>query len=267
MRTQREGVARFEGLADVHLVMRQTGYEQLSFWLNPLAALFTVVFSVVFLVMLGATAGNSRAGSLGNIKLIQYYVPAFVAYGVMAACFMNLATTFVNRRETGLLKRLRLSPVPAWVLLAAIFLSTFVVVVVQVLLLLAVGKWGFGVRLPAGAGALVLTLLVGVVSFTALGVALSTFLPNADAAGPVVSVVYFILLFLSGLWFPIKAGSGLAEVSTWFPVRHFILAVYQSFRPGDGSPWAWHDLLVVIIWGAVGCVVAVRRFQWAPRRS
>jgi ABC-type polysaccharide/polyol phosphate export permease len=101
-----------------------------------------------------------------------------------------------------------------------------------------------------------------------MGVAMSTVIPNQEAAGPVTSIVFFVLLFLSGLWFPLRAHSGLATFSDYFPVRHFILAVSApfEFQPGV-SPWAWHDLLIVAIWGAVATVVALRRFSWSPRRS
>jgi hypothetical protein len=56
--------------------------------------------------------------------------------------------------------------------------------------------------------------------------------------------------------------------AVWFPIRHFISAVFAPFNIARGaSPWAWHDLLIVAIWGAAGCVIAVRRFSWAPRRN
>lgn len=256
------------GVRDLRLIARQTKFEQLSFWLNPTAALFTVAFSLIFLLLLGASAGNSRIGFLGNIRLIQYYVPGFVSYGIMAACFNILAITLVNRREMGLLKRLRLSPIPAWVLLAAIFLSTIIIAALQVVLLLAVGKLGFSVRGPANIGAFLLAIVVGMLCFTALGIAMSTVVPNADAAGPVVSITFFVLVFLSGLWFPIKSGTGLAQFSSFFPVRHLITAVFAPFNLEKGaSPWAWHDLLIIAIWGLAGVLVAVRRWQWSPRRG
>ena len=261
-------IGAFEGLSDIKLVGRQVRYEQLSFWLNPIGAAFTIGFSLVFLILLGASAGNSRISYYGNIKLIQYYVPGFVAYGVMAACFNILAITLVNRREMGLLKRLRLSPLPTWALLIAIVLSSMIIAAVQVIVLLAVGRIGFGVHLPSELGAFLLAVVVGMISFSALGLAMSTLVPNQDAAGPIVSIVFFVLLFLSGLWFPLKPGSGLAQFSSYFPVRHFISAVFAPFDLQKGaSPWAWHDLLVVALWGVAGAIVAVRRWKWAPRRN
>lgn len=251
---------------DLRLVGRQVKYEQLSFWLNPVGAIFTVGFSLVFLVLLGAIAGSSRVGSLGGIKLIEYYVPGFVAYGIMSACFNTLAMVLVNRRETGLLKRLRLSPLPTWVLLGAIFASTLVVAFIQVIIMIVVGRLAFGVHLPGNIGAFVLAIVVGGASFSAMGAAMSTLIPNADAAGPVVGIVFFVLLFLSGMWFPLQPGSGLARFSDFFPIHHFIQAVFAPFDTG-ANPWAWHDLLVIAIWGVAAGIVAVWRFSWSPHRS
>ena len=165
-RTTADGTSR---IADLRMVGRQVRYEQLAFWRNRIGAVFTVGFSVVFVVLLGASSGSSRVSYLGNIRLIQYYVPGFVAYGVMAACFNTLCITLVVRRETGLLKRLRLSPLPTWALLSAVFVSTAVVAMIEVALTLAIGRIAFNVYLPQDAGSFLLTLLVGVVSFTALG--------------------------------------------------------------------------------------------------
>jgi len=258
----------FRGLSDLRLVGRQIFYEQLSFWLNPVAAIFTVGFSVIFLVLLGATGGSSRVGSLGGIRAIQYYVPGFVAYGVMSTCFNTLAVALVIRRETGLLKRMRLSPLPTWVMLAGVTGSVLVISMVQVGLLLFIGRVAYGVVLPEELGALVVAVVVGVVCFTALGIATSTLIPNQDSGGPVVGVVFFVLLFLSGLWYPLKPGSTLANISGYFPIRHLMLATFAPFdsRPG-ASPWDWHDLWIVGVWGLAAVAVAARRWRWAPRKD
>jgi ABC-2 type transport system permease protein len=255
------------GLRDLRLIGRQVKYEQLTFWLNPVGAIFTVGFSLIFLLMLGAIAGSSRSHAIGNVKLIQYYVPVFAAYGVMSSCFNTLAMVLVNRRETGLLKRLRLSPLPTWMLLGAIFVSTLLVAVVQVVILLAVGRLFFGVHLPGNLAAFVLALVVGGISFCAMGAAMSTLIPNADAAGPVTSIVFFVLLFLSGAWFPLTKGSALAQISAYFPIRRFIVATFAPFEGNGISPWQWFNLLIIAVWGVGAMIVAVRRFSWSPHRD
>lgn len=249
------------------MVARQLYYEQLSFWRNPFGAFFTVGFSLVFLVLLAASDGSKEVPFL-HVTYIQYYVPGFAAYGVMSACFNTLSISLVNRRETGLLKRIRLSPLPAWAMISALLLNVLVVSVVQVVVLLLVGHFGFHARLPVNWAPLVVAVAIGVVCFTALGIAVSTVVPNEDAAGPMISIVFFVMLFLSGLWFPLKRGSGLYEFSKFFPVGRLITATFAPFHlvPGATS-WAWGDLGVVAIWGVAGFVVAVRRFRFEPRRS
>lgn len=250
----------------VKMVFRQLYYEQLSFWRNPMSAIFTVAFSLIFLVLLAATGGAQEASFL-HVKLIQYYVPGFAAYGVMSACFNSLAITLVNRRENGRLKRLRLSPLPAWVMTASVILNAFVVSAIQVVLVLLVGRYAYGARLPTEWGALVIAVAVGVVCFAALGIATSTLVPNEDAAGPIVSIVFFVMLFLSGMWFPLHPGSALYEFSKFFPVGRLIDAMFAPFHLAPGaSPWAWNDIGVVALWGLGATVVAVRRFRFEPRR-
>lgn len=253
-------------LADGRLVWRQLYYEQIGFWRNRFGAVFTVIFSVLFLVLLAASGADKKIAFL-HVTQIQYYVPGFAAYGVMSACFNTLAISLVVRRETGLLKRLRLSPLPTHVMFAALLLNSIVVSLAEVVILLLVGRYGYGAHLPANMGAFAVAFLVGCLSFTAVGIAMSTLVPNEEAAGPMVSLLFFVLLFLSGLWFPLKPGSGLAKAADWFPVRHLILAMFAPFRllPG-ASPWAWHDLAVVALWGVGGTIVALRNFRFEPRR-
>jgi ABC-2 type transport system permease protein len=252
--------------SETRLAVRQVRYEQLAFWRNPFGAAFTVVFSVVFLVFLGASGGKFKV--LGDLRAVDYYTPGFVAYGVMAASFNILSIRLVVNREMGLLKRLRLTPLPTWALFGGMFGSTLIVCLVEVVLLILVGRFGYQVPFPRQPAALALALLVGVFCFFALGVAASTFIPNQDAAGPIISIVYFVLLFISGLWFPLSKGSTLAAVGGWFPVRHFLLAVFAPFDPQPGTAaFAGHDLLVVAIWGAAALGVALRRFRWEPRRA
>jgi ABC-2 type transport system permease protein len=251
--------------SDLRMVRREVRFEQLSFWRNPFAAAFSVGFSVVFLLLLGLTGTSDHISFLGNIRTVQYYVPGFIAYGVMATCFNVLAITVVTRREMGLLKRLRLSPEPAWIYLAALLINALIVSVLQVGLLVAIGRFAYNVGLPHDVGALILAVGVGVAAFAALGIAASSLIPNQEAAGPILSIVFFVLLFLSGLWFPLRANSTLAQISDWFPVRHFMVATFAPYDPRPhAAPYAWHDLAILALWALGAVVLARRRFRWEP---
>lgn len=251
----------------VRLALRQLRYEQLAFWRNPYGAVFTAGFSVVFLVLESASGATAELHRYGGIHAVQYYVAGFAAYGVMSACFNTLALQLVFRRETGLLKRLRLSPLPPGAMVASLALHTLVVSAIDVVLVTVVGAAAYHAHLPADPLPMLVTLLVGVAAFTSLGVAASTLVPNQDAAGPMIGIVFFVLLFLSGLWFPLQRGTTLYAISRWFPIGHFITAVFAplQLRPGV-SAWDPKDLAWVAGWGMAGALLAVRRFRWEPRR-
>ena len=73
---------------------------------------------------------------------------------------------------------------------------------------------------------------------------------------PIVSLTFFLLVALSGLWFPLRPGSGLATFSNYFPVRHLITGVVGAFNGVPGySPWK--DVAVMAIWGLAGAVRGV----------
>jgi ABC-2 type transport system permease protein len=114
-------------------------------------------------------------------------------------------------------------------------------------------------------GPLLLTFAVASSACCALGLALSTLVPNADAAPAVVNFVYFPIVFISGTFFPVRQTSFLAHIASIFPVRHVILAVFAGFDPQRSGPsFEWAHLAVVAAWGVAGLVVAVRRFRWEP---
>lgn len=153
-------------------------------------------------------------------------------------------------------------------MLAAVSASALIVFAVQVVLVLLIGRLGYNVPFPHDIAAFVVTLAVGAISFTCVGLGVSTLMPNQEAGAPVTSIIFFVLLFLSGLWFPISASSGLAKFSSYSPVRHLILSVYDASIVQRGvSSWSWRDLGVMAIWGVGGALVALRRWSWAPRQA
>jgi ABC-2 type transport system permease protein len=254
----------FRGLSDLPLVGRQLYFEQLAFWLNPIGAGFTIGFSLIFIIFFESLEKNSTVHFL-HFNLGQYYLPAFMAYGVMAACFSVMTITLVNRRELGLLKRLRLSPVPAWMLLVAMFLNWMIIAMIQIALVLVVGLF-YGVHGPHDVAMFIVVVVVGMLSFTAMGVGISVIVPNADSAAPIVSLVFFILIAFSGLYFPIAPHSGLSNVTNFFPIRRLILATVDSFNGISGTS-VWDDLGVIALWGVAGAWIGLRRWDWSPKRS
>ncbi|HEY1700054.1 MAG TPA: ABC transporter permease [Trebonia sp.] len=133
--------------------------------------------------------------------------------------------------------------------------------VIDIALIVGVGQL-YGVPLPSHWAAIMLTLVLGAASFCALGVAVASVISNAEAAPAVAQLVLFPLTFISGTYGPVHSAL-LDRVSGWLPARPFNDALTGPLTRHAGADW--RDLAILAAWGAIGAVVAIRRFRWDPR--
>ena len=243
------------------LLRHQLAYEQRTIWRNPAAVFFSLGLPLVMLAIF--TTLNSDDVLPDGQTFASYFVPGMLVFGLVNATYGVIASRTVLRRDGGQLKRARATPLPLRLFLAGMVLSSLVSATVAAVLVLAVGRLAFGVALPSRPGVVVLCLVLGGTSFSALGLALSTVIPNPDAADPMIYGTVLPLLFISGVFDQVPAGSALDRVAEVFPVRHLLEAALASTGHSDGQ-LVLH-LLVVVAWGIAGSVIATHRFRWEPR--
>lgn len=254
--------ARRPRRGDLRLLWHQVRYEQLSFWRNPQAAFFTFVFPVVIITIFGALFhGVKESSYFYGMSALQYYVPTIAALSVLGSCYSQLAIVLATRRQEGILKRVRGTPLPAWTYFLGLLAHCIMVSAVDVALITGLGRL-FGVPLPTHWPAIAVALVLGAASFCALGVAVASMIRNAEAAPAVVQFVLFPLVFISGTYMPIHSAA-LNSISDSLPVRPFNQALLGPFAQHTG--FDGKNLAVLAAWGALGAVVAIRRFRWNPR--
>jgi ABC-2 type transport system permease protein len=256
-------------MSEAALVMRQVRYTNKAFWRNPASAFFTFAFPLMFLVIFTSLIKGTITIGSTEIDLSTYYVMAEAAFGVISACFTNIAISVTFQRDQGILKRTRGTPLPGWAYLTARVVHAMTIAFVLVAITVSFGVIFYSASVPTGIPLMqfVLTLLVGGLSFAALALALTAAIPNADAAPPIVNAAVLPLLFLSGIFFPVgdDAPTWIRAVNNIFPIRHFVEAMSSAFL-GNAIPFDWWDLAVVAAWGIVGLVLASRFFSWEPRK-
>ncbi len=259
--------ARRPRLGTLGALLREVHWEQVIFWRNPAAAIFTGAFPVMFLIIFGTLNRGSRIGFYGDIRSNQYYVPAIMSFSLMSACYTALAMQVVNRRETGILKRMRATPVPAGLVIATQILNSLVVGALVTAGVGALGAVFFGLRVdPARLPVLLPVLLLGGLSMAALGLLVGSVVPNLDAAPGIVNFIFFPLVFLSGTFYPIRPTSPVSQVMQWLPLRPFTLSMFRVFDPRGGPLVDARDLVVLAAWGIGAALLARRTFRWEPHR-
>lgn len=255
-------------MTDARLTLRQVRFEQKQFFRNPASAFFAMVFPVMFLVIFGSINRSSTIATLQGIAFNQFYVPAIIAFGVIGATYTNLAIAISIRRDLGVLKRLRATPLPAWVFISGVIGNAIVVSLILTVLTTVIGALFYGVSVPARELGLAIDVMAGALVFCALGLALATVIPNGDAAPAVTNFTLLPVVFISGTFGYIDPSSTISKIADLFPVKHFNQTVFAAFDPhGSGIGVSWRDLAVMGIWGVFGVVVALRNFRWEPRRG
>ena len=249
-------------------IARQFRFTNKAFWRNPASAFFTFIFPLLFLVIFTALLGNSTVAISPTltIKTSTYYVFSMAAFGLISACYTNIAISVVFAREGGILKRLRGTPLPARSYLTARVLHATFVGFLLVAITVVFGRVVYGARIPGAADLLlfVLTLLVGAGCFAAIGLAVSGIVPNEDAGPPIVNAIILPLLFLSGIFIASNNSPGwVTFIGRVFPVKHLVDAMRASYL---GATFHWSDIIVMAIWLVGAVVVAARTFRWEPAR-
>ena len=253
------------------LCFHQFRYDLLAFFRNGQSRFFTLALPVLFLVIFGSVFGRSNHTvkiSGGTIPASAYYVPGIMTLGIIAAAFVNLVISVVAQRETGVLKRRRATPVPATALISGRSLTSVVVALFTTAILLVFGWIFFNAHVPSRSGlALLVTVIVGTVSFGCMGYALASVIRNQDAAQPVTQAVMLPLYFISGVFVAVTTlPHWLVDIADVFPVRHLAAALLAAYNPhSTGAGFAGWDLLIVTSWGVAGLVIALKRFSWLPQ--
>ena len=245
------------------LFLHQFRTEQLVFWRSREAAVFIFIFPIMLFLLLGSVyEGRTDEGWARSDVLLV----GLIGYGAANTAFAGLAITLVIRREDGLLKRLRGTPLPAPVYGLAVLASTLSVFLVQVLVLLGIGKLLFGAHLPERPLSLLVAVLLGALAFAGLGVAGAALIRSSEGASAVVNVIVLPMAFLSGSFGPTRSlPQALDTLGDVLPLKHLLEIVGGIYLDNEHAFAHPGSLAVVAAWGLAGIAVAVRRFGWEPR--
>jgi ABC-2 type transport system permease protein len=156
----------------------------------------------VFLyLLLGVAVFGSQAEDDPNIAV--YLFSGFLVFAISGPGLFGFGVSLAVERQYGTLNLKRAQPVPpaAYLLAKMIMAMACTGIVILLLIPLAVG---FGhIQLTAGQIAnLVLASMFGVLPFCAIGFLIGTLVSGSAAPG-IVNLIFFPMLYLSGMFFPL----------------------------------------------------------------
>jgi ABC-2 type transport system permease protein len=252
----------------LELTLHQARYDLRAILRNNQARYSTLILPPLLLVLLVSGLGGGSIG--GHGARAAYFALGVSALGVLLACFTNLAVWLSVQRDSGVLKRRRTAPVPAFVLIAGRSLAAMATSLAAVATVLVLAHIAYHVGIPIGAlPALAVTAIVGSITFATLAHALSSVIRSADAAQPLVQAIALPLCIASGVFVPdASLPSWLHQLASLFPLEPLADALRHAYGSASHSPaLSLSDLAVLIAWAIAGTATALLRFRWTPAHT
>ncbi len=244
------------------LFVHQLRSEQLVFWRSREAAFFIFLFPLLLFVLLGSV----YSGKFEDVPVAWAVLAGLISYGCANTAFAGLAIQLVLRRENGILKRLRSTPLPpCHVRRGAPHLDADRV------------RAPDGGALPARAlflrdafppdvGSFVVTIVIGAAVFAALGTATASVIRSAEGASAVVNFILLPMAFLSGAFGPtLHYPAFLRAIGDVLPLTYLVKLVDAVYLHGQGVWTQPEALLVLLGWGVAGLVFTIFKFRWEPQ--
>jgi ABC-2 type transport system permease protein len=248
----------------VRLFVHQLRTEQLLFWRSREAAVFVFLFPLLLFALLTAVYNGEIYGRPAAWALLA----GMLGYGAANTAFAGLALILVGRREMGILKRIRATPIPALAYLVAVLVSTLIVFTLQATALFALGKLLRDTPFPSHLVSVVLLLALGAGCFAALGLAICGLIRSLEGSSAVVNVIVLPMAFLSGSFgdtghYP----RALRAIGDVLPLKYLVDSMNAIYLHGKELWDRPGSVAVLTAWGVAGLLVAARRFRWEPREG
>lgn len=251
------------------------GVEVKVFFRDKVAVAFVFGLPPILLVLLGSIFGSQAAAH--GVTVGQLFTAGMIAGGIMSTSFQYLAIGVATERETGMLKRLSGTPMPATAYFAGKVIQVLVCTVAETVLVMAVGMLFYHLHLPTSPGrwwTFTWVFVLGSAACTLLGIAASSLPRSAASATPVIVLPFTVLQFISGVYVPFTSVPGwMRIVASFFPLKWMAQGMRSVFLPGQAvalePAHTWEHgriALVLAVWIAAGLVLCAKTFRWQSRR-
>lgn len=248
------------------LLLDQLDYAIRDLWRTRIAFIFTFLFPLIFLVVIGAMVGNTRVSADSTVRVMQFVTPSAAVMGALYGAYPTVAASLADARERAVLKRVHGTPLPGWVYLAGRIGAAVLFALGSLTLMLVVGVIAYDVQVQWHTmPATVVTVLVAVTCFASAGVAVAGLARSAAVAQAASIATAVVLSWVSGVMGYGDMPSWADRIAQVFPLKPFNDALADQFDPfTTGNGWDLGALAVMAAWTAGAVAVAALTFHWSP---
>ncbi len=227
------------------------------FWRDGEMIFWSLVIPLFFLFIFSFALGG------GTGRTSTFLVPGLIGAQVLSSGFWGVGAMLATFREKKVLRRIYLTPLPAWVFFAALVLYRMSLLALQALLLAIAGGLVFGVRIVGNPFEIGIILVLGAATFVSLGTVIGAVVRSTESANNIASVLTVPLAFLSDAYIPIdRFPPQIGSVLRLLPSTQFIDAFRGIAMHGESLAHYGLWIVILALWTIVGTSVSARYFRW-----
>ena len=198
-----------------------------------------------------------------DFEYVDFMVPGVVALVLMFGGLMGFSEVVAVRREKGILRRVKVSPISLSKFLGSGMATVVVAALLQAAILVLVGWLVFRIRVNGSWLNIAVVVVAGSLSFVSLGFMISSLTKTSKSALLAGNAISMPMMFLSGLFFSIEwVPTPLKVIARCLPLYYLGDAMRGVMIDAASLADVWLDLLVLAGMGVVCFLVAVRFFRW-----
>lgn len=198
-----------------------------------------------------------------SMEMIDFVTPGLLGWAIAMSAAFGAAATLNGWRQSKLLRRIQLSPVPTATVVGARIATTMMIALVQTAIFLGLGTLGFGLTLTGSWLMAIPLVICGTLCFMALGLLSGAVAKTTEGAVNMANFLVLPMAFLSGSFFPLDGAPGwLQTVSKLMPLRHLNDGMLDVMVRGEGPAAAVVPMLILLGFAAVITAVAAKLFRW-----
>jgi ABC-2 type transport system permease protein len=198
-----------------------------------------------------------------SLDYVDLLVPGLLAMAIAQSAAFGVAFSLVAWRQKGMLRRLRLTPLPLVEFATARIVFHLMIALVQAVILLTIGRVLFGVHLVGNVVTLIPLILLGGVAFIALGMCIGGRVNSEDATAALSNLIVLPMTFLGGVFFPLSsAPAPVRLIAHFLPLTYLAQGLQDVAVRGHSFTSTLPNLGVLALVALLLSTLALRLFRW-----
>ncbi len=229
----------------------------LAFFRSKQALFWSLAFPLGFLFLFGGIMAR------GNPRAATFMLPGLLTTMIISGSLFGIAMPMVLAREKGILRRFRVTPISASTMILAHGTTAVFQNAITFVLLLTVSRFVFNTEIAGSLSSLAVVFLFGAFSTIPLGLLVGSAAKDMESAPPIINLIFFPMMFLSGSAFPFALlPEAMKSFARFLPATYIVESLQGVIVRGEGLSLLLGPLAILTVLGFTGLALSAALFRW-----